>query len=78
MHATQLMSRRGLFDSHTQFLHDLQPLLLVLLAGHPEAVPVLHDVGQHGPAQEHHVLAARRVLDTDLKFLRGREMMGEI
>jgi len=58
-----------LLHRHTQLFQDLESLLLVLLARHPEGVTVLHDVCQHSTTQEHHVLATRRVLNTDLEFL---------
>lgn len=44
-------------------------LIVPLLSRDPERVAVLHDVGQHGAAQEHHVLAPRRVLDAALEGL---------
>eukprot|EP00962_Isochrysis_galbana_P045701 scaffold18104_cov114-Isochrysis_galbana.AAC.2 len=47
--------------------HCLQPVLLVLLAAHPEGVLVLHDVGEHRPPQEDHVLAPRGIFDTQLE-----------
>ena len=62
-----------LFDGHAQLLQHLEALLLILLTRHPEAVSVLHDVCQNSATQEHHVLATRGVLDTDLEFLRGKE-----
>lgn len=61
---------RNLFDCHAQFLKDPQPLLLVLLTGHPERVSVLHDISQDGPTQEHHVLTTGRIFNSDFEFLR--------
>lgn len=58
-----------LFHRNAQLFQDFEALFLVFLTGHPEAVSVLHDVCQYSPAQENHVLATRRVLDTDLEFL---------
>lgn len=40
----------------------------------PESFLVAHDVSQDGTAQKDHVLAARRVLDSDLEFLRVEEI----
>ena len=50
-----------------EFLENSQAILLVLLPAHPEVVPVLHHVGQHGAADENHVFSARRVLNA-VKF----------
>lgn len=61
-----------LSDGDSELLQHSRPFLLVLLPRHPEAVLVLHDVGQHGAAQEHHVFTPRRVLYPDLEFLRWR------
>ncbi len=58
-----------LSDGDSQLLQHSRPFLLVLLPCHPEVVLVLHDVGQHGAAQEHHVFTPGRVLDADLKLL---------
>lgn len=58
-----------LSDGDSEFFQHADSFLLVLLPGQPEVVLVLHDVGQHGSAQEHHVLSSRRILDPDLKFL---------
>jgi len=62
-----------LSDGDSELLQHPRALLLVLLPRHPEVVLVLHDVGQHGAAQEHHVLTARGVLDPDLEFLGRRK-----
>lgn len=62
-----------LSDGDPEFFQHSDSLLLVLLPGQPEVVLVLHDVGQHGPAQEHHVLSPGWILDTDLEFLHGEE-----
>lgn len=62
----------ALSDGDSEFLQHADSFLLVLLAGQPEVVLVLHDVGQHGAAQEHHVFTPGGVLDPDLEFLQGR------
>lgn len=59
----------ALSDGDSEFFQHADSFLLVLLPGQPEVVLVLHDVGQHGSAQEHHVLSPGRILDPDLKFL---------
>lgn len=61
-----------LSDGDSELLQHSRPFLLVLLPRHPEAVLVLHDVGQHGSTQEHHVLSPGRILDPDLKFLQDK------
>lgn len=61
-----------LSDGDSELLQHSRPFLLVLLPRHPEVVLVLHDVGQHGSAQEHHVLSPGRILDPDLKFLQDK------
>ena len=66
---------RALSDGDSEFLQHADSFLLVLLAGQPEVVLVLHDVGQHGSAQEHHVLSPGRVLDADLEFLKKQRDM---
>lgn len=58
-----------LSDSTSQFLQHPQALLLVLCPAQPEGVLVLHDVGQHGAALEHHVFTTGRVFDADPKLL---------
>ena len=51
----------------TETLQRLRTLLVPSLATDPEAVAALHDIGEHGTAEEHHVLSARRILDTLFK-----------
>lgn len=63
------MAAAFLSNGDSQLLQHSRPLLPVLVPRHPEVVLVLHDVGQHGAAQEHHVLTPRGVLDPDLEFL---------
>lgn len=58
-----------LSNSDSQLLQNSRPFLLVLLPRHPEVVLVLHNVGQHGAAQKHHVLTSRGVFYPDLEFL---------
>lgn len=58
----------ALSDGDSEFFQHADAFLLVLLPGQPEVVLVLHDVSQHGSAQEHHVLSPGRILDPDLKF----------
>lgn len=58
-----------LSDAASQFVQHCQASLQVLGPAQPERVLVFHDVGQHGAAQEHHVLTPGRVLDADLKLL---------
>jgi hypothetical protein len=41
-----------------------------LLSADPELLSVFHDVCEDGTAEEDHMFPARRVLDTDLEFLR--------
>lgn len=65
-----------LSDGDTQLLQNAHPLLLVLLAGEPEVVLVLHDVGKYRPAKENHVLPSGRVLDADLEFLFTKKKKG--
>ena len=48
-------------------------MLLVVLPRHPERLLVLHDLGEDGAAEEHHVLPAGRVLDPNLELLRKRK-----
>ena len=43
-------------------------LLLIVLARDPDLLLVLDNLGEHGAAQEHHVLAARRVLDAHFEL----------
>ncbi len=62
----------ALSDGDSEFFQHADSFLLVLLPGQPEVVLVLHDVGQHGSAQEHHVLSPGRILDPDLKFLQDK------
>ncbi|CAN8009736.1 unnamed protein product [Ixodes pacificus] len=52
-----------------QLVEHPHALLLVLLPRHPELGIVLHHFGQDGAANEHHVLAPGRVLNSDLEFL---------
>lgn len=59
----------ALSDGDSEFFQHTDSFLLVLLPGQPEVVLVLHDVGQHGSAQEHHVLSPGRILNPDLEFL---------
>lgn len=61
-----------LSDTASQFLQHAKAFLQVLGPAQPEGFLVLHDVGQHGAAQEHHVFAARGVLDANLEPLRGQ------
>ena len=42
--------------------------LLIFTLAYPEFFAVLHYVGEHGTAEEHHVLLARRVFDFDFEF----------
>ena len=44
-------------------------LLLKVALGEPKVLLVLHDIRQHGAAEEHHVLATRGILDADLELL---------
>lgn len=62
-----------LSDGDAELLQHPGPFLLVLVPRHPEVVFVLHDVSQHGTAQEHHVFTPRGVLYPDLEFLPRRE-----
>lgn len=64
------MSRPALLHAH--LLQHPGALLHVLVATHPERLLVLHDVRQHRASQEHHVLSARRVFDTNFEFLSGK------
>lgn len=59
----------ALSDGDSEFFQHTDSFLLVLFPGQPEVVLVLHDVCQHGSAQEHHVLSPGRILDPDLEFL---------
>ena len=54
-------------------------LLIILGLRHPEGLLVLHDVREHRATQEDHVLATRRVLDTQLELRRllGMARSGE-
>lgn len=61
-----------LSDGDSELLQHSRPFLLVLFPRHPEVVLVLHDVGQHGSAKEHHVLPPGRILDPDLEFLQNK------
>merc|ERR1719192_1097019 len=45
-----------------------QPLLLVLGLGDPELLFVLHDIGQHSSANEHHIFSPGRVFNPDLEL----------
>ena len=47
---------------------DLLALLGPLLFRDPELWPILHDIGKDGTSKEHHVFAARRVLDAQLEL----------
>lgn len=67
----------ALSDGHSKFFQHTDSFLLVLLPGQPEVVLVLHDVGQHGSTQEHHVLSPGRILNPDLKFLQEKKHRGE-
>ena len=49
-------------------------LLVPFIAADPEAVAPLHDISQNRATQEHHVLAARRVLDADLEVGEARSV----
>lgn len=62
----------ALSDGDSEFFQHADSFFLVLLPGQPEVVLVLHDVGQHGSAQEHHVLSSGRILNPDLKFLQNK------
>jgi hypothetical protein len=53
---------------HAQLGEAGEALLLVVLLEDPRLVLVLDDVRQHRPAQEHHVLSPRRVLDAHLEL----------
>lgn len=57
-----------LSDCDAELLQNAYTLLLILFPRQPEVVLVFHDVSQHRPTQEHHVLAPGRVLDPDLEF----------
>ena len=61
--------------SYSDLLQHAHALLLVLTAQHPKLIVlVFHDVGEHGAAQEHHVLPTRRVLDFNLEFLEEKNI----
>ena len=64
---------RGFLDGTAELaLDDGRTVLIPLLLGDPELGALVHDVGQHGAAQEDHVLAARGVLDAELELLDAR------
>ena len=48
--------------------------LVEVLFGDPEVVSVLHHIGQHSASQEHHVLAARRILNANLELGQTRRV----
>lgn len=64
----------GLVLAPAELVERAHALLEPLLARHPELLAVLHDVREHGAAEEDHVFPARRVLDADLEFLWARTM----
>lgn len=68
--ATRPYGKR-LSDGDAELLQYAHALFLILFPRQPEVVLVFHDVSQHRPTQEHHVLAPGRVLDPDLEFLWG-------
>lgn len=45
------------------------PQFVPLIARDPELLLRLHDVGEHGAAEEDHVLPARGIFDADFEFL---------
>lgn len=69
-HATE-RTRQGPLITPAELLQRThKPLLLVLCFGNPELFPVLHDIGQDGTTQEHHVFSAWGVFDSDFEVLR--------
>ena len=48
-------------------------MLIPLLSRNPELFTALHNIGEHGPSKEDHVLPAGRILDPDLEFLEAAE-----
>ena len=52
-----------------QFIEASESLLLIFLFAHPKLLAVLHYVGQHRTAKEHHMLLTRRILDFNFEFL---------
>lgn len=65
--------------SHTSahFIQNHNTLLRVLCLADPKRLLVLHDVGQHRPTHEDHVLALWWILNADLKFLCGKKRQRE-
>ena len=56
------------FSPSSKFLQDSRSFFFPFLFGGPKLVPVLHNIPQHGPPDEHQVFPARGVLDVKLEL----------
>ncbi|KAI3478475.1 hypothetical protein L1887_59529 [Cichorium endivia] len=70
-------SRRKGLGMTAQTVEARLALFVPLCTRDPEALSVLHNVGEHGAAEEDHVLSARRIFDPDLEVLEARAVVVE-
>lgn len=66
-HQTKLQPGSSILPS--KLIQRSDPLFLPFLSGNPEFFSILHDVSKNSTAQEHHVLSARRVLNSNFEFV---------